>query len=88
MASLTATGRGPDIETAVARAAANACHPQCHVRFAGSSDLDGNTIAIVIVSDSSGAPRLGVAISPVGDYSGIAEAVFLAATPGGIPSLR
>ena len=87
LASLTATGRGPDVETAVARAAANACHPQCHVRFAGSSDLDGNTVSIVIVSDSSGAPRLGVAVRPVGDYSGIAEAVFLAATPGGIPSV-
>jgi hypothetical protein len=88
LASLTATGRGPDIETAVARAAANACLPQCRVRFAGSSDLDGNTVSVVIVSDATGAPRLGVAVRPVGDYSGVAEAVFLAASPGGIPSRR
>jgi hypothetical protein len=87
LASLTATGRGPDIETAVARAAANACHPQCTIRFAGSSDLDGNTISVVIVSDATGGPRLGLAVRPVGDYSGVAEAVFLAASPGGIPSL-
>jgi len=86
LASLTATGRGPDIETAVARAAANACHPQCRIRFAGSSDLDGNTISVVIVSDATGAPRLGVSVRPLGDYSGVAEAVFLAASPGGIPS--
>ena len=87
MASLTATGRGPDIETAVARAAANACHPQCRIRFAGSSDLDGNTISVVIVSDATGGPRLGVSVRPVGDYSGVAEAVFLAASSGGIPSV-
>ena len=85
LASLTATGRGPDIETAVARAAANACHPQCKVRFAGSSDLDGHTIAVVIVSDEDGSPRLGVSVRPMGDYSGVAEAVFLAASSGGLP---
>ena len=85
LASVTATGRGPDVETAVARAAANACHPQCRVRFAGSSDVDGRTISVVIVSDHDGAPRLGVSIRPVGDYTGIAEAVFLAASNGGFP---
>ncbi len=85
LASVTATGRGPDIETAVARAAANACHPQCQVRFAGSSDVDGQTISVVIVSDSEGAPRLGVSIRPVGDYTGVAEAVFLAAATGVFP---
>ena len=85
LASLTATGRGPDIETAVARAAANACQPQCHVRFAGSSDVDGQTIAVVIISDHDGAPRLGVSIRPVGDYSGVAEAVFLAASNSSFP---
>lgn len=85
LASVTATGRGPDIETAVARAAANACHPQCQVRFAGSSDVDGQTISVVIVSDHDGAPRLGVSIRPVGDYTGVAEAVFLAASNGVFP---
>ncbi len=85
LASVTATGRGPDIETAVARAAANACHPQCQVRFAGSSDVDGQTISVVIVSDHDGAPRLGVSIRPVGDHTGVAEAVFLAASTGAFP---
>lgn len=85
MASLTATGRGPDIETAVARAAANACQPQCRIHFAGSSDVDGNTISIVTISDESGSPRLGVSVRPLGDYTGVAEAVFSAASPGGIP---
>lgn len=85
LASVTATGRGPDIETAVARAAANACHPQCRIRFAGSSDVDGQTISVVIVSDHDGAPRLGVSIRPVGDYTGVAEAVFLAASTGTFP---
>lgn len=85
LASVTATGRGPDIETAVARAAANACHPQCQVRFAGSSDVDGQTISVVIVSDHEGAPRLGVSIRPVGDHTGVAEAVFLAASTGSVP---
>ncbi len=85
LASVTATGRGPDVETAVARAAANACHPQCRVHFAGSSDVDGQTIAVVIVSDFDGAPRLGVSMRPVGDYTGVAEAVFLAASSGGFP---
>ncbi len=85
LASVTATGRGPDIETAVARAAANACQPQCQVRFAGSSDVDGQTISVVIVSDRDGAPRLGVSIRPIGDYTGVAEAVFLAASPGVYP---
>ena len=88
LAPLTATGHGPDIETAVARAAANACQPQCRILFAGSSDLGGNTISIVIIDDESGAPRLGVSVRPVGDYAGVAEAVFLAASTGGIPSLR
>lgn len=85
LASVTATGRGPDIETAVARAAANACQPQCSVRFAGSSDVDGQTISVVIVSDQDGAPRLGVSIRPVGDHAGVAEAVFLAASTGAFP---
>lgn len=80
-ATVIGTGRGPDATTAVARAAANACQPQRRVSFAGSLDVDGSTVTIVLVGgfDLDGRPpRLGVSIRPAGDVVGPAEAVFSA----------
>jgi hypothetical protein len=81
-ATLIGTGRGPDVATAVAQAAANACQPQRKVSFAGSLDVDGSTVTVVLVGglDLDGRPpRLGVSIRPSGDVVGAAEAVFAAA---------
>ncbi len=75
----TGVGRGSDPVTAVARAAAKACRPRCDVVFAGSSDLDGSEVSIVIVREPTHGLRLGYAVRPRGDHSGPAEAVFTAA---------
>lgn len=81
-ATVTGTGRGPDATTAVARAAANACQPQRRVTFAGSLDIEGATVTIVLVDGhevDGSPPRLGLSIRPRGDATGAAEAVFGAA---------
>ncbi len=76
-------GRATDHATAVARAAAKACRPRCEVTFAGTSELDGDQVSVVMIQDADHVLRLGFAVRPDGDVSGPAEAVFTAAYPSG-----
>ncbi len=76
-------GRATDHATAVARAAAKACRPRCEITFAGTSNLDGDQVSVVMIRDANHGLRLGFAVRPIGDFSGPAEAVFTAANPAG-----
>lgn len=75
----SASAVGPDVVTAVARAAADVCQPPRHVRFAGASAVDDHAVTIVIVGDGEGRLGLGFAVGPGDDAAGAAEAVLTAA---------
>lgn len=74
----TGLGRGIDPAMAVARAAAKACRPRCEVAFAGTSELEGVDVSIVMIRHPERGFRLGFAVREKGDHSGAAEAVFTA----------
>lgn len=69
-------GVGADAVAAVAAAAAEICQGDRQVVFAGSSEVGGHTVTIVMMTEAGTRPRLGVAVHEPGDLKGVAEAVL------------
>ncbi|MFV0257041.1 MAG: hypothetical protein ACK5PP_01140 [Acidimicrobiales bacterium] len=74
----SAEARAATVELATAMAAASACGHDGLVRFAGRTELDGSLVTLVLMSDRSGSPLLGLAVSAVDDELGPVEAVWSA----------
>jgi hypothetical protein len=48
------------------------------VSFAGSTELDGSAVTLVVVNDRNNAPFIGLTVSQPGRVEATAEAVFAA----------
>lgn len=77
-ATVTVDGRS---ETAgsVAAAALRHCAEHLTAPFVGTTEVDGQGLTLAVVDDGAGAPVIGVAVRPLGDPAGTAEAVLLGA---------
>lgn len=79
-------GTGGSVDEATAKAALDLAGIQADVRFAGSTQVDGDHVTIVVLHSSSGTV-FGLAVTTPGSTTGAVEATFSAAISAGLDPL-